>query len=109
MIQLRNIFKLPELMGDAEITELLAEGDARIERIISSGQITPADEWYDQDADEWVVLLDGEARLLFEGAGEITLKKGDYLLIKAHEKHRVTFTSSQPICIWLAVHSKLTL
>lgn len=94
MTQLRNIFKLPELIGDAEFIELLAEGDASVERIISSGQTTPADEWYDQDADEWVVVLDGKARLLFDGEGEITLKKGDYLLIKAHEKHRVTYTST---------------
>lgn len=108
MIEVANIFKLPELAGNTEFAELLAEGDAKIERIISSGQTTPADEWYDQDSDEWVVLLDGEARLLFERAGEITLKKGDYLLIKAHERHRVTYTSNQPMCIWLAVHCKLT-
>lgn len=109
MIEVANIFKLPELVGDTEFAELLAEGDAMIERIISTGQTTPDKEWYDQENDEWVILLDGEARLLFDGAeGEVTMHKGDYMLIKAHKKHRVTFTSKHPPCIWLAIHSKLT-
>lgn len=108
MIQLKNIFQYPAVMGDAELNELLAEGVVRIERIISTGQITPDDEWYDQEVDEWVVLLDGEARLFIQGTGEVSLHRGNYLLIKAHEKHRVTYTSIRPPCIWLAIHGKLS-
>ncbi|NEO01320.1 MAG: cupin, partial [Moorea sp. SIO3I7] len=35
------------------------------------------------------------------------LKPGDYLFIKAHQKHRVEYTSAEPPCIWLAVHGNL--
>lgn len=107
MRSLNNIFQTPSLPGDDEFSELLAKGDVKIERIISTGQITPFDSWYDQEQDEWVILLEGEARLQFSGEDEILLKKGDYLFIKAHEKHRVTYTSVQPACIWLAIHGKL--
>ena len=107
MRDLNSIFHTPSVPDDDEFSEVLAKGDVKIERIVSTGQITPPDVWYDQDQDEWVVLLEGEARLLFLGEEEISMKKGDYLLIKAHEKHRVTYTSVHPACIWLAIHGKL--
>jgi cupin 2 domain-containing protein len=109
MTKLRNLLELPKSSGTKELTEILAEGQIKIERIISTGQITPVDEWYDQDKDEWVLLVEGEAKLTFEDSGEITLKKGDYILIKAHERHRVTYTSTHPPCIWLAIHGKINL
>ncbi len=109
MTKLRNLFELPKNLGTEEYSEILTQGDAQIMRIISTGQITQVDQWYDQDNDEWVVLLDGEAHLLFEGQEVIVMQKGDYLLIKAHEKHRVVYTSTQPPCVWLAIHSNLTL
>lgn len=109
MTKLRNLFEIPDLGIDNEFSEILAEGDIRIERIVSTGQITPEGQWYDQEVDEWVVLLNGEARLLFEDREEISLTKGDYILIKAHEKHRVIHTSTQPPCIWLAIHGRFSL
>lgn len=109
MTKLRNLFELPKNIGTEESSEILTQGDARIMRIISTGQTTPIDQWYDQDNDEWVVLLEGEAHLLFEGQEVIVMQKGDYLLIKAHEKHKVVYTSTQPPCVWLAIHSNLTL
>ena len=33
----------------------------------------------------------------------VNLEKGDMLLIKPYEKHRVSFTSSEPPCVWLCV------
>ncbi len=66
--KLKNIFSdLPEKSLDKEIFETLLQNDnAKLERIISTGQITPDDKWYDQEQDEWVVLLKGHAILLFE-------------------------------------------
>ncbi|KAF0972419.1 hypothetical protein FDP41_009322 [Naegleria fowleri] len=82
-----------------------------IERIISTGQFTPSDEWYDQERDEFVVLLQGESTLLMEckredhiELKEVKLKKGDYINIPKHVRHRVKSTSVDPPCIWLAVH-----
>ncbi len=103
-----NIFILKELLNNKEIFEtIINRKNLKIERIISTGQTTPKGTWYDQEKDEWVILLQGEATLLYSDHSAIDLKAGDYLLIKAHQKHRVTFTSVDPPCIWLAIHGNL--
>lgn len=100
-----NIFDLPSSLPNKELFEsLVSAGNIRIERIISTGQTTPQGEWYDQDLDEWVILLQGFASLTYADGAEIKLSAGDYLFIPAHLKHRVVYTSSEPPCIWLAVH-----
>ncbi len=88
--------------------ELYSSGDFLIERIISAGQSTPEGKWLEQERDEWVILLDGCARLAFEGGEDIELQKGDYLFIPANTRHRVESTSSDPECLWLAVHGKFS-
>ena len=104
-----NIFRLPELLKNQEIFETIINNkNLKVERIISTGQTTPKDTWYDQQQDEWVILLQGEATLLFLDNNSIHLTAGDYLLIEAHQKHRVTFTSVNPPCIWLAIHGNLS-
>ncbi len=63
-----NIFEISEAIqrSEDEVFETLFHAkNIRVERIISTGQTTPEDQWYDQDTDEWVVLLQGEARLSF--------------------------------------------
>jgi cupin 2 domain-containing protein len=96
-----NIFNLPELPLPEELTTVLAEnGNVRIERIISTGQ---ASDWYDQAETEFVVLLEGNATIEYENDKTISLSKGDALLIKPHERHRVSFTSTEPPCIWLCM------
>lgn len=100
-----NIFQLPSLVGEAEFFEpLFSNPHVLIERIISTGQTTSPDRWYDQDRDEWVVLLQGEARLGYEDGSTKTLQAGDWVLIPSGQKHRVEYTSVNPPCIWLAVH-----
>lgn len=44
---------------------MLEKPGLRIERIISTGQSSAPDFWYDQPEAEWVVLLSGAARLRF--------------------------------------------
>jgi cupin 2 domain-containing protein len=100
-----NIFKLPNLLKNQELFEKIIDCEnLLIERIISTGQITPLGQWSDQEQDEWVILLQGEAKLSYFDGRIVDLKGGDYLLIKAHEKHRVEYTSTEPPCIWLAIH-----
>lgn len=91
------------------IQTLFKGGNIRVERIISTGQITPEGEWYDQETDEWVILLKGSAAILYESGEEFEVSSGDWLFIPAHTRHRVTFTSSEPECFWLAVHGELTI
>ena len=74
-----------------------------VERIISHGHITPENTWYDQDRDEWVAVLEGEARIRYENGEEILLTRGSQLLLPKHVKHRVVYTSIP--CIWLAIHA----
>lgn len=103
-----NIFKIPAPLPAAELAEqLIPDNGVLIERIISCGQASPPGFWYDQDRDEWVVLLQGRAEVSFADGRRITLCEGDSLLLAAHEKHRVDYTSSEPPCLWLAVHGKL--
>lgn len=44
---------------------VLNNDSIRIERIISFGQQSPPDFWYDQDENEWIMLLKGKAKLEF--------------------------------------------
>ena len=102
---MNNIFDLPSSLPNKELFEsLVSANNILIERIISTGQTTPPGEWYDQDQDEWVILLQGFASLCYADGRQIKLIVGDYLLIPAHQKHRVESTSSEPPCIWLAIH-----
>lgn len=89
----------------AELFETLAQTDTvHIERIVSRGHSTPTGDWYDQERDEWVLLLKGAARLLFEDGSEAAMGPGDWLAIPAHRKHRVAWTDPEQETIWLAVH-----
>lgn len=104
-----NLLKLPHPLPSEELFESLLKGSHfRVERIISCGQMTPPEQWYDQETDEWVILLQGNAtlRLLDTDPTIINLVAGDYLFIPAHQKHRVEFTSHQPPCVWLAIHGQ---
>lgn len=104
----RNLFALPPGPAEEEIFTHLAGGsNILIERIVSAGQSSPDGFWYDQNQDEWVAVLQGSARLAWEDGTERALHPGDWLLIPAHTRHRVAWTSATPPCIWLAVHGKL--
>ena len=104
-----NIYELSQEVYQLEKFEQIVSGkNIQIERIISTGQITPSGQWHDQELDEWVILIQGEAELSYADDTRIKLKAGDYLLIPAHTKHRVEYTSIEPACIWLAVHGQLS-
>jgi len=102
-----NFYLTPEGKKGQEIIEKLLETQAMwIERITSFGSSTPEGVWYDQDTDEWVLLLKGSAQLEFEDGSILDLNEGDWVFIPAGEKHRVTYTSFAPSCLWLAIHMR---
>jgi len=105
----KNIFELPEKINTQEelFEALIKTPDILIERIISAGQVSPPDFWYDQEKDEWVVLLQGNAIIEYDNGEKTELFSGDYLFIPSHLRHRIIYTSANPVCIWLAIHGNL--
>ena len=101
-----NLFgDLPGAPLPAERIDLLAQAPGlRLERIISTGHVTPPGAWYDQPTDEWVAVLQGSARLIFEGDSSQTLTAGDHVLIPARRRHRVEWTDPSQPTVWLALH-----
>ncbi len=99
---------IPTALTD-ELTENLVVAKAvRIERIVSTGQSSPPDFWYDQNENEWVAVLQGEAELEFAAMENTAterkrLQAGDFVLIPAHQKHRVAWTTPDLATVWLAV------
>ncbi len=98
-----NLFEdIPERLPE-ELVDVLAENaHVRIERIVSAGQGSPDGFWYDQEQNEWVMVVSGCAVLEFEDR-LLAMKAGDHVLIPAHCKHRVASTSGTEKTIWLAV------
>jgi cupin 2 domain-containing protein len=96
---------IPEDRTKEHVLPLVESKGARIERIVSQGQASPAGFWYDQDRDEWVAVLAGSAGLRFEDDPDVLeLGPGDHVLIPAHRRHRVEWTDMARPTIWLAVH-----
>jgi cupin 2 domain-containing protein len=100
-----NIYKnIPDDLEE-EIFELLAQSDnVKIERIISNGHSSPATGWYDQERNEWIIVLKGNASISFENGEVVDLNEGDYLNILSHQKHKVISTGTTTETIWLAIH-----
>ena len=101
-----NIFaNIPEQLPEELFECLFKRDNIQIERIISKGHTTPEGQWYDQDGDEWVLLIQGQAIILYEKDRQsFHLNAGDYLLIPAHTRHRVEWTPPDLHTIWLAAH-----
>ncbi len=92
-------------LPDGVVDLLVDRPGLRIERIVSTGQATPEGQWYDQDGDELVLVVDGAARLHIEGeATDRALSEGDWILLPARCRHRVTWTRAEPPTVWLAIH-----
>jgi mannose-6-phosphate isomerase-like protein (cupin superfamily) len=96
--------KLPAAKRAEAFTELLSRPGVKLERIVSRGQATPEDAPMVQDADEWVLLLEGAAGMRIEDSAEVSLAPGDHLLIEAGQKHWVTWTAKDRATVWLALH-----
>ena len=103
-----NIYKEIPAELPEEFFETFAETDnIRIERIVSRGHVSQGGYWYDQPWFEWVLLLNGTAKIEFEDPHEVVeLSAGDHLNIPIHCRHRVIETSANPDAVWVAVSYK---
>jgi cupin 2 domain-containing protein len=105
MTRLSDLFAEIPAELSAEVFETLLETPSfRIERIVSLGHASPEASWYDQETHEWILLLSGAARLLFDGEGTLDLRTGSFINIPAHKRHRVEWTDPGRPTIWLAIH-----
>ncbi len=108
MASLDNIFRGSDVKLKEELVEELISGGKiiRLERVISPESDTPS-EVYDQEEDEFVMLVRGYAELELEDREEchrIHMEGGDYIDIPAHLKHRVIRTEEGTT--WLALFYK---
>jgi cupin 2 domain-containing protein len=89
-----------------ELFDTICSTDSiKIERIVSRGHASPEGFWYDQEKNEFVLVVRGSAGLKLGNKDEIVaLKTGDYYIIESHVKHRVEWTDPTCETIWLAVH-----
>ncbi len=101
-----NFFSgIPHQIDDEIFDTILSSDGCEIKRIISKGQKSPADHWYDQEKNEWVMVLKGAAKLKFKDDNKIVeMIPGDYIHIPAHCKHRVEWTDPNAETIWLAMY-----
>lgn len=105
-MQQGNLFEdvpadLPEELFEA----IVARDGVRLERIVSRGHATPDGQWYDQEWDEWVLLVRGSAAIVIEGRdAPAVLSPGDHLMLPAHCRHRVDWTDPRQDTVWLALH-----
>lgn len=108
MDKLNDIFNflknIPEKSNEEIFQTVVSNENIKIERIISYGQRTPENYWYDQDEDEFVMIIKGEAKIKYDDGKIYHLLEGDSLYIKAHQKHRVVSTSDP--AVWLALFIK---
>ena len=83
-----NLFDdIPDDLPEELFEQLLESSGVRIERIISRGHSSPESGWYDQEENEWVLVLKGEGRLRFEQDERLVeLAAGDYINIPAHTR-----------------------
>lgn len=95
---------LPAAGGDEAFEPLLERPGVRLERIVSRGHSTPPGAWYDQEQDEWVMVVSGAARLRIEGRGVFEMGPGDSVLLPARCRHRVEWTDPAQPTVWLALH-----
>lgn len=91
--------------NEEKFFEIFKNDVIKIEKIVSNGQKSPENFWYEQEENEFVLVLKGDAILEFEDE-TIELKEGDAVNIPAFKKHKVIQTNQNEPTIWLAVFYK---
>jgi len=94
MIKKENFLsKIPSQIPKEIFESIASSENVKIERIISKGQATQKGKWYDQEKNEFVLVLKGNAVIEFDNNEKVSMNEGDYVIIPKHVKHRVTETS----------------
>jgi cupin 2 domain-containing protein len=99
--QFNFLKNIPKESSEEIFQTLHQNKNVRIERIISYGQTSPKEFWYDQKEDEFVLVLEGSATIEYNDGRVYKLVKNDSLYIKAHQKHRVAYTENPTV--WLTL------
>jgi|SRR3989344_7139033 len=103
-MKIKNILSnIPDKIPKEIIETVVSSPNIKIERIISKGHVTSKGKWYNQEKDEFVLIIKGNAELGFENNNLVKMKEGDYLIIPKNTKHRVEKTDLSTETIWLAV------
>lgn len=97
-----NLLAAPSGSSGETFEHLFEATGLRIERIVSHDHASPDGFWYDQPQDEWVMVTTGEAVIEFDDGSRRNLRPGDWLVLRAHVRHRVAATFGRTV--WLAVH-----
>jgi cupin 2 domain-containing protein len=106
VVNMGNFFEdIPDRLREEIFTTLVESGGVRIEKIISDAHASPEGFWYDQEENEWVMVLRGSAAIRFAMKDEevLVLKPGDWVDIPAHVRHRVEWTDADDKTVWVAV------
>ena len=108
MMNVANLYDgIPTHLPEELFTTILQANNLRIERIVSFGHASPPGFWYDQEENEFVIILEGSAAVQLEGDAEpVELRRGSYLNLPAYTKHRVVWTDPNEKTVWLAIHYK---
>jgi cupin 2 domain-containing protein len=85
------------------VERLVKRPGLTVEQILSGRFTEPVS--FDQDHDEWVLVVEGRAKLVVEGS-KLELEAGDWVLLHAGYPH--TLVETRPGTSWLAVHLALT-
>ena len=93
---------LPKVDGE-NFKTLLKHKNVTIKTIVSNTLKTP--QTFIQKEDEWVVVLQGCAKIEMDGVVH-KLKKGDTLFMPKKRKH--TLLKTKKVVVWLAVYMKST-
>lgn len=96
-----NLYEIAEPSENGESFFTLHQTSNLKIEAIRSRLFMPGEE-YDQEEDEWVLLVRGKAALEVEG-DERLLREGDSLFLPRHTLHRVLSTSDD--ALWIAVFS----
>lgn len=103
---INNLYgNIPAILDEEYFEVLLEDEKFFLERIVSEGQSTPEGTWLCENSEEWVILLQGSAKLIFQpGNPAVTMIPGDYCIIPSEMKHRVEWTDPDIKTVWLALH-----
>ena len=99
-----NVFEgIPAELPKEMIETLIDCTNVRIERIVSKGHCSPEGLWYEQEEDEFVLVVKGAGEIEFADGDRVRLGTGDWVNIPAMKKHRVSWTEEGVETVWLGV------
>jgi len=95
---------IPTALPEELVDVLVRAPGVQMVRVVSRGHSSPPGFWYDQEEHEFVVVLSGAARLVFEDQVEsVEMVAGSWVNIAAHRRHRVEWTDPTRDTVWLGV------